>query len=167
VVPPKVVFQRPFTRVFALFVYAVVAAGGAFVAVDGFGADVIRRVFAAVGVVFLIYWAPSSWRLLRSPTPTLRIDHEGIEGSFGFVKWVDVDRAVISHRYGRRPSIVRTVRLELKKGAPAPQRSTVEYAPSAITGKPSVTDKAIVLPLWSSRRAIAEDLQQYAPGLLG
>jgi hypothetical protein len=38
VVPPKVVFQRPFARAFALFVYAVVAAGGAFIAVDGLGA---------------------------------------------------------------------------------------------------------------------------------
>jgi hypothetical protein len=165
--PSKLVFQRPFARFLALTFCVALAAGAALVAVNGLGAPIIRRVIIAGGALFsLVYLVPAAWRQMRSPRATLRIDHEGLEGNFGLLRWNDVDEAVIGHRHGRRPSVVRTVRFELKSGAPPLRPPSTEYAPASITGKPLVTATAIVLPLWSSRRAVAEDLQQYAPGLL-
>jgi hypothetical protein len=166
VVPPKVVFQRKSVRISGVAIVATFGVAGAFIVAGALDASIGQRVSCAIGEIALVYLFPSLWRQLRSPKPTVRIDHEGLEGTFGLVRWADVDRAVISHRYGRRPSIVRTLSLELKNGAPPPRQPSAEYALASITGKPLIERTAIVLPLWSSRRSVAEDLQQYAPGLL-
>jgi hypothetical protein len=148
--------------------YIGLAIGSALVAVGKLDAPIVKRVLVSVGgLIALMYCAPAAWRQLRSPTPTLRIDHRGLEGNFGKVKWADVDRAVISRRYGKRPSIIRVVRLELRRGAPAPRPATAEYASTDFTGKARVTASTVEIPLWSSRRSVSEDLQLYAPGLLG
>jgi hypothetical protein len=154
-------------RVLTLLLYVALAIGAGFVAFGVLGAPFVKRVIVAVGgLVVLVFFAPAAWAQLRAPTPTLRLDEEGIEGNFGRVKWADVDRAVISHRYGRRPSIVRVVRLELRNGAPAPRPPSGEYASTNFTGKARVTASTVEIPLWSSRRSVTDDLDEYAPRLL-
>jgi hypothetical protein len=61
---------------------------------------------------------------------------------------------------------VRVVRLELRDSASAPRPPSAEYASTAWTGKPRITESTVEVPLWNSRRSVIEDLEQYAPGLL-
>jgi hypothetical protein len=58
------------------------------------------------------------------------------------------------------------VRLELRSGAPAPRPPSAEYASTDFTGKVRVAASTVEIPLWSSRRSVVEDFEQYAPRLL-
>jgi hypothetical protein len=167
VVPPKLVFQRLPARVLTLALYIALSIGAAFIAFGVLDGPFVKRAIVVVGgLIAVVFFVPAALRQLRSPTPTLRLDHEGIEGYFGLVKWADVDRAVISHRVGRWPSVVRVVRLELRAGAPAPRTPSAEYASVDVVGSTRVTASTIEIPLWGSRRSVTEDLEQYAPRLL-
>jgi hypothetical protein len=166
-VPSKLVVQRLLPRVLTLVLYIALAVGAVFIAFGMLDGPFVKRVIVVVGgLIALVFFAPAALRQLWSPTPMLRLDHEGIEGNFGLVKWADVDRVVISHRYGRRPSVIRAVRLELRNGAPAPRPPSAEYASADFTRKARVTASTVEIPLWSSRRSVTDDLEQYAPRLL-
>jgi hypothetical protein len=166
-VPSKLVVQRLLPRVLTLMLYMALAIAAALIAFGMLDGPFVKRVIVvAGGLIALVFFAPAALRQLWSPTPTLRLDHEGIEGDFGMVKWADIDRAVISHRVGRRPSILRVVRLELRNVAAEPRPPSAEYPSAHFSRKARVTASTVEIPLWSSRRSVIHDLDQYAPRLL-
>ena len=132
-------------------VLCVVAAAG------GLGAPLIKRaevgIAAAVLVAFVI---PAILRQLRAPQPTLLLDDEGIEGSFGFVPWSAVADFKLRRRFRGR-----AVRFSLHGGEHRARTPRYSYASTVADSDEDMLE----IPFWGSRSAVVDDLRTFLPAV--
>ena len=122
------------------------------VAAGWLGAPVGRRAELGIAAAVLVVVAlPAIWRQLRAPQPTLLLDDEGIEGSFGFVPW----SAVKDFQLQRW-----VVRFSLEADGRRARTPHHEYASAAANS----ADDALEIPFWGSRSAVV-DLRTYLPAV--
>jgi hypothetical protein len=164
--PRTLVVQSRTARVGGLVVMICLLGGGVTIAAGALNPTVGQRALCTAGVLAGIAWMPRYWRYLRTPPPVLSLGSDGIEGGFGFIPWSSVKRGRVGRWYGRRPSIVNVVRLELVAGAPGPRPAHRSYASQDFTGKTRLSDATVEIPAWRRKRAVLDDLRPYLVGRL-
>lgn len=100
---------------------------------------------------------------LRRPRPSLHLDAEGIEGSFGREPWRNVTR--VSYRWrlvGTTP--MRRLTLELAPGTPDPAPSSREYASREVYTGGTVRGSRLELQPWGRKRRVLDDIRRYYTG---
>jgi hypothetical protein len=115
----------------------------------------------AAGVAVFGWTLVQSARQLRAPLPELRIDDDGIEGTFGRVAWDDVTGASIRWRWLGR-TVVRRVVLTLRPGT-APAATSRDWASRWVAGRAIDYGDRIELPLWARKRRVVDELRPHVP----
>ncbi len=152
--PAKLVYESRAKRWRSLVLLVAVVAFCIAVVAGWLGAPLGRRAELGIAAVVLVaLGVPAIWRQLRQPQPTLLLDGEGIEGSFGFVPW----SAVKTFQLRRR----RMVRFSLATGGREVRTPRHEYTPTGA----NEADDVLEIPFWGSRSAVADDLRTYLPAV--
>ena len=155
--PAKLVYESRAKRWRSLFLALLLLIACAVAAAGWLDAPVIKR--AEVGVaaaVLMAFVIPAIVRQLRAPQPTLLLDDEGIEGSFGFVPWSSVADFKLRRRFRGRAVCFSLHGSELQARRP---RHT--YAPTVADSGEDVLE----IPFWGSRSTVADDLRAHLPAL--
>ncbi|HMJ00034.1 MAG TPA: hypothetical protein VK488_09390 [Gaiellaceae bacterium] len=159
-----VVFPRIGTWVALVLALAFLLGDVAILSIDVSAGLSFDDAWLAIGLVFFGWLFLACLRQIRSPQPVIGLDREAIEGSFGRMPWIDVERISFRWKWMGSAGITRRVVLHRQDGAPEPGRASREYASGFLFGSPRVDSRRVELQAWAYKRRMVSNLRRFYSG---
>jgi hypothetical protein len=121
------------------------------------------RILFLVSAAVIPFTARELLRELRRPKPALRLDHGGLEGSFGRIPWHNVERISIGTRWDWAGYFQPKVILHLHHRARPASRTRHAWASDWVYSRGRVRGNEVQLQLWCRKKRVKNELSRVLP----